>query len=60
MATVIAHEIHDDGRECTLYATPTGPAWLYRVGSDALVSVGITTQPYTEICDRSHATAVAD
>lgn len=54
MATVVAHETHDDGRECTLYDTPTGPVWMHRVGSNALASVGVTVQPYTEICDRTH------
>lgn len=54
MATVITHETHDDGRACTLYDTPTGPVWMHRVGSDALVSVGVSTQPYAEVCDRLH------
>lgn len=60
MAAVIAHETHDDGRECTLYGTPTGPAWMHRVGSDALVSVGVTTQPYTETCHRPHEATASD
>jgi len=44
--------LHADGRRCTKVDSVS--AWMYRVGSTNLESVGISHKPYLEICDREH------
>ena len=54
MTKVLRQYTHEDGRACTLYETPSGPRWMYKSGSAALESVGITQTPYADHCDREH------